>query len=205
MTNTIVANNSSGGDCSNSGTFNSGDYNLDSDSTCPINMANDISGGNADLQSLGDNGGTTDTYLPGPGSDAIDNGPATCSSPDQRGQVRPLNGVCEIGAVEIIPPADVCVNLWTGVLQQPRGGACDGSNLRKVVFEDNGPHYLCANLYTGTLSYSYASTCQPYNLPAIVMPDQAPLDVCLKHYTGQYRLPRTGQACTAAEYETTLQ
>ncbi len=51
--NTIIADNTSGNpraDCSNAGTFNSHDYNLDSDGSCPLGMANDISNGNADLQ-----------------------------------------------------------------------------------------------------------------------------------------------------------
>ena len=183
MGNTIVADNPSGGDCSNVGTFNSLDYNLDSDGTCPIGMANDISSGNANLGPLADNGGETQTHLPGPGSDAIDAGPGGCASPDQRGQVRPQNGVCDIGSVEIIPPADVCYNTWTLALHAPTAGECNGPYLQKVVFEDFGPHYLCRNISTGQLSYSYLPTCAPYNLPAIVMPDAAPLDVCLNIYT----------------------
>lgn len=205
MTNTIVANNLSGGDCSDAGAFNSLDYNLDSDTTCPLGMANDISGGNASLLALANNGGMTLTHLPGPASDAIDAGPMTCASPDQRGQARPRNGACEIGAVEIIPATDVCYNLWTGALQQPAGGQCNGTHLQPIIFGENGPHYLCANLYTGILSYSYAATCQPYNMPAIVMPDAAPLAVCLNFYTGKYRLPVGMQPCSAGEYATVLQ
>ena len=205
MTNTIVASNLSGGDCSNAGVFNSGDYNLDSDTTCPIGMANDISGGNANLQALGDNGGATETHPPGPGSDAIDNGPGACASPDQRGQFRPQNGVCDIGSVEVIPPADVCYNTWTLELQAPVAGECNGPYLQKVVFEDFGPHYLCRNVSTGQLSYSYLPTCAPYNFPAIVMPDAAPLSVCLNIYTNRYRQPLGIQTCSAGEFPTVLQ
>ena len=204
ITNTIVTNNT-GGDCSNGGALNSGDFNLDGDGTCSFLLANDISGGNANLQPFANNGGLTGNHLPGPGSDAIDNGPAACASPDQRGQIRPQNGFCDIGAVEVIPPADVCFNSWTSYLQQPVGGECNGPYLQKVVFEDNGPHYLCAGFGTGILTYSYAPTCLPNNTPAISMPAAAPLGVCLKIATGQYRLPPGGQPCSAGEFAVVLQ
>ncbi len=204
--NSIITDNTGGADCSNAGggTFNSLDHNLDSDSSCPIGMANDISGGDANLQPIADNGGATLNHLPGPGSDAIDAGPATCASPDQRGEMRPRNGVCDIGAVEIVPPPDVCYNLYTGQLRRVTGGACQLPYYLPVIFEE-GPHYLCANPYTSILSYSYAPTCQPGNFPAIVMPDAAPLDVCLNFYTGAYRIKQGAQTCSAGEVATTLQ
>ncbi len=202
VTNTIIANNT-GDDCANTATFTSGDYNLDSDGSCPFGMANDISGGNANLQPLADNGGNTETHLLGAGSDAIDAGPLTCASPDQRGEMRPRNGVCDIGAVEIVPPPDVCYNVYTGQLRRVTGGSCQPPYYLPVIFEE-GPHYLCANLYTGGLSYSYGPTCPSYHIP-IVMPDAAPLNVCLNFYTGAYRLKQGAQACSAGEVATTLQ
>ncbi len=204
LSNTIIAENPTG-DCSNIGLVISNGHNLDSDGSCPLGMANDISSGNANLGTPFLNGGPTSNLMPQPGSDAIDAGPASCTSPDQRGEVRPQNGACDIGAVEIVPPADVCFNLWTGFLQTPSGGECNGVHVHKVVFEDNGPHYLCANPYTGILSYSFGPTCQPGNAPAIVMPDAAPLDVCVSVYTGRYRINPLAQPCSNGEFATMLQ
>lgn len=204
--NTIYASNIGGGDCSAgvSGVFTSLGHNLDTDASCPFTELTDISGGNAALGPLGPLGGVTVYHLPGPGSDAIDAGPASCTSPDQRGEFRPRNGACEIGSIEIVPPPDVCYNAYTRVLQAAFGGACNGTHLIPVVFEEFGPHYLCSNLQTGMLSYSFAPTCAPYNIPAIVMPAASPLPVCLKYSTGQYRWLRPGRSCTYGEYGTTL-
>ena len=167
-------------------------------------MANDISGGTANLEPLTFIGGTTPVHVPGPGSDAIDNGPLACTSPDQVGEPRPRNGVCDIGAIEIVPPVDVCFSQWTKLLYAPIGGECNTPHYRGVIFEENGPHYLCANPYTGILSYGTGPVCQPLNRPAIVMPDAAPLDVCLNRATKQYRLPRSAMGCAATEIATTL-
>ncbi len=55
------------------------------------------------LGPLQDNGGFTQTHLPGPGSSAIDAGiAAPClSDTDQRGVPRPQGSACDIGAVEV--------------------------------------------------------------------------------------------------------
>lgn len=56
------------------------------------------------LGPLHDNGGATQTMLPGVGSPAINAGnDTTCEGTDQRGVTRPQNGQCDIGAVEILP------------------------------------------------------------------------------------------------------
>ena len=68
--------------------------------------------GNPQLGPLADNGGPTDTELPGAGSPAIDNGTnATCASHDQRGGARPApgGGSCDIGAVEVNSLADLSI------------------------------------------------------------------------------------------------
>jgi len=74
-----------------------------------FNLGTDL-GGNLDadpkLGPLQDDGGTTETMLPGAGSSAIDHGDAaTCSDApvsgvDQRGVTRPQGAECDIGAVE---------------------------------------------------------------------------------------------------------
>jgi hypothetical protein len=195
--NTIIADNPTG-DCSNLGVFNSNDFNLDSDGSCPIAMANDVSGGNATLQAIDFNDGLTLSHLPGPLSAALDAGPAACASPDQRGESRPRNGVCDIGAVEVIPAPDVCYSLYTGRLVASTGGACP-AGYQAIIFQEFGPHYLCSDPYTGYLSRSSGPLCPPSNTPAIQMPAAAPLAVCRNLYTGHYRLPLPGHACTTSE------
>jgi hypothetical protein len=54
------------------------------------------------------NGGPTLTLLPGAGSPALDrvpSGTVACKPVDQRGVSRPQGSACDIGAVEVVPPA----------------------------------------------------------------------------------------------------
>jgi predicted outer membrane repeat protein len=97
MTNTLIAN-SSGADCSFSGTLASYTYshNLIGDGTCLPSVT-----GSPVLGPLADNGGPTPTYALWPGSPAIDAGTNSgCPAADQRGQARPVNTTCDIGAYE---------------------------------------------------------------------------------------------------------
>ncbi len=107
LTNTIVANQTSGADCA--GVVTSNGYNLDSDGSC-VGTASDQT---ADplLGPLQNNGGPTETHALLPGSPAIDAGDnSTCPDVDQRGEPRPADGdgdstaVCDIGAFEHQPP-----------------------------------------------------------------------------------------------------
>jgi hypothetical protein len=59
---------------------------------------------------LAHNGGRTQTHALVPGSPAIDAGGPVCTDvngtplrTDQRGQLRPQSGVCDIGAYEVVP------------------------------------------------------------------------------------------------------
>lgn len=71
---------------------------------CPAgSTCNNVIDADPLLGSLADNGGLTQTMLPGAGSAAIDAGNnATCMSEDQRGVSRPQGSACDIGAVEFI-------------------------------------------------------------------------------------------------------
>ena len=97
---TIVANNASD-DCSG-GTTSAG-YNLDSDGTCGLAAAGDISSGDPLLGPLADNGGPTLTHALLAGSPAIDTASDDCPPPitDQRGVTRPQGPACDIGAYEL--------------------------------------------------------------------------------------------------------
>ena len=109
LQNSIVANNSSGGNCS--GTMTSNGYNLSSDGTCNFNGPGDLNNTNPLLGPLQNNGGPTQTQALLPGSPAIDAGnPNGCTDgsghllkTDQRGAPRPDKedtGGCDMGAFE---------------------------------------------------------------------------------------------------------
>ena len=111
LANTILANSTSGGDCSNAGTISSQAYNLieaSGSSACGIaNGSNgSIVGVDPALGALQENGGGTPTHALGSSSRAIDAGDAaTCaavpvSGADQRGQAR-SDYQCDIGAFEL--------------------------------------------------------------------------------------------------------
>ncbi|MBN1889605.1 MAG: DUF11 domain-containing protein [Thermoflexales bacterium] len=101
--NSIVAENSGSSDCvvEANASINSLGYNLDSDGTCSLAAAGDISHTNPLLGPLADYGGGTLSYALLPNSPAIDAGdPAACPPTDQRGQPRG-DLRCDIGAYEL--------------------------------------------------------------------------------------------------------
>ncbi len=89
--------------------FVSNGYNLKSDTDCGGTVATDIFQTSPALALLGplqDNGGLTPTVALLVGSPAIDAGTNTlCPATDQRGETRPYNGTCDIGAFEYQPLA----------------------------------------------------------------------------------------------------
>lgn len=107
VSNSIIANNTSGSDCSEA--IVSEGYNLDSDGSCGLTASGDLTATDPLLNAIALNGGSTPNLLPQPGSPVIDAGnPAAvnstaqaCVGLDQRGILRPQDGRCEIGSVEI--------------------------------------------------------------------------------------------------------
>jgi len=111
--NSIVANNSEGGNCSGWASMTSHGYNLSSDSTCHFNGPGDLNNiTDPKLGTLGNYGGPTQTIPLLSGSPAIDAGnPSGCTdglghllTTDQRGMPRPdkpedTTG-CDMGAYE---------------------------------------------------------------------------------------------------------
>jgi CSLREA domain-containing protein len=142
LTNTIVADSPTGGDCN--GSILSLGHNLDTDETCTLSAPGDKSGAAAGLGPLASSGGHGKTHALLPGSAAIDAGdPAACPASDQRGVGRPLDGdndgsvVCDIGAVEQI---FVDPGLALGIaLSQPSYGPGDTLRLDVTAANPTGP------------------------------------------------------------------
>jgi CSLREA domain-containing protein len=105
LSNTIVANSPSGGNCG--GSIIDGGFNIDDGTTCGFSAAN-FSKPSTDprLGLLANNGGPTKTHALLKGSPAIDaipdgtNGCGTMIATDQREVKRPQGGRCDIGAYE---------------------------------------------------------------------------------------------------------
>ncbi|NJL06725.1 MAG: hypothetical protein HC911_17850 [Chloroflexaceae bacterium] len=108
----IVANNAVFGDIASRG------YNLFTQSSVSGSVSTDLLSSDPLLGPLADNGGPTETRLPGAGSPAINAVPSeVCfSTSDQRGVARPQGAACDIGAVEVVggvPPTATPTNTAT--------------------------------------------------------------------------------------------
>ena len=97
--NSLVVDQDEGEDCFEAGgTVTADGYNLDSDGTC-----DDADTGDADLGSLDDNGGPTETHLPDDSGDGVNQIDDPCPpDEDQRGEERPDDDddECDAGSVE---------------------------------------------------------------------------------------------------------
>lgn len=147
LVNTLVAANTTGGDCALTVTpglpnrYLSNGHNLDSDGSClpaAVRQASDIPNGNAHLSALSDFGGPTLTHLLRPGSAAIDAGDdAVCATApvngvDQRGVTRPQGAACDIGAVEM--QASQSTSFTVSKFTDSNDGICDADcSLREAI------------------------------------------------------------------------
>jgi hypothetical protein len=102
MSNTIVAAQLVGQDCTYSAGVDSLGHNLDSDGSCVTDGANgDMTNSTPGLDALADNGGQTLTHALLADSPAVDNGnDGSCPASDQRGVSRPQGRHCDIGSFE---------------------------------------------------------------------------------------------------------
>ncbi len=102
LTNVLVANSPTGGNCAFSTSPILSQFNLSSDNTCNFGVTRDNL--NVMLNPLANNGGSTATHLPQYGSPAIDNGTDDdAPSVDQRGITRPQGTYYDVGSVEVAP------------------------------------------------------------------------------------------------------
>jgi hypothetical protein len=161
---TIVAGNT-GGNCDayDAASLDSAGYNLTNDKTgaaCSFTAATDLVNKNPLLGSLSDNGGPTQTLLPGAKSPAADVIPETttlrgvtvCPSTDQRGVARPGHGEtgCTIGAVE----AALSKATTTSVTLSPTTVTAGARVIYLAVVDPKSG----TGTPTGTISFSTGST-----------------------------------------------
>ena len=124
------------------GTFNVQDSLIEDPGTATFNtQTNTLLAVAPKLGALGDNGGSTPTQLPLPGSPAIDHF-SGCSGQDQRGESRPFGAACDIGAVEVQEAgqagADFVVNASDDLGDGFCGTAIGECTLRDAVMAANG-------------------------------------------------------------------
>jgi len=183
--NTILANNTSGGNCFASGSLISEGHNLADDNTCAsfFTAIGDLNNSPAGLDSNGlqNNGGSTQTIALLPTSAAVDKIPVEdCTTvagmtvtTDQRGVPRPQGAACDIGAYELGGEQ------WT--FCAPEGGLCAFTGTTEVRYGANGVYvYLtltdgtaCTNAVFGDPIYGTVKECATR-----IPPDQTEWTFC---------------------------
>ena len=107
-TNVLFARNF-GGNCAGTTPVIESTNGLSDDGACEFDGPDNQVVADSRLDFLRDNGGETDTQAPLFNSPAVDTGLTPCVATDQRGTARPQGGECDIGAVEVVPPATLTV------------------------------------------------------------------------------------------------
>ncbi|HEX7914778.1 Ig-like domain-containing protein [Rudaea sp.] len=109
--------------------------NISGTSSCPFTSATSKTNAPSNLGPLANNGGPTQTMVPGVGSAAIDAGidsvctAAPVNGVDQRGVTRPQGAHCDSGAVEVLVPQVLTVvvtgggTVSAGTLPAPQSGS----------------------------------------------------------------------------------
>jgi hypothetical protein len=154
---TILAENTPGNDCAGGGITDEG-YNIDDDGSCGFSAPSISDSHTIALGPLANNGGPTDTISLLTGSSAIGlvNSFTFCSTPDQRGVVRPIP--CDAGAYQTTSSGGGGGGSSSG------GGGCTSSQCSVSVDTNNGTSQVAGtsvgtgiileNVTTGTLDCS---------------------------------------------------
>ncbi len=141
VTDTIIAGNTAGSSIDNClGPVTAIGPNIEDHEDCNFKAAGGIEGDPL-LSPLADNGGPTPTMLPGAGSPVIDAGNEACPPQDQRGEPRPKPGAgpCDLGAVEVLSPADLSLKGRASSATVPVGGHIEYSLEVTNVSDDPAP------------------------------------------------------------------
>lgn len=136
--------------------------------------------------------GVTQYYYPLlDGSPALDGGPASCDTdliedtdPDQLGNPRPVNGLCDIGAIEgfILYPTTLCADQWNGAVRMVDN--CNRSETRIALPED-APITLCVNSWNG--SARVATSCSRSEQTVTAIGDHS-VSICVNPWNGTLRV-----------------
>lgn len=146
------------------------------DGGCPDNSTcSNVVDADPLLGALTDNGGFTQTLLPGNGSPAIDAGEdVDCPATDQRGVTRPQGAHCDIGAVEILATETVLImvtgegTVSAATEPAPLSGSiagCDasGGDCSATYARDDGPVALIATPAEGWHFDAWSGDCSGSN------------------------------------------
>ncbi|MDM8565042.1 choice-of-anchor Q domain-containing protein [Candidatus Halobeggiatoa sp. HSG11] len=205
LSNTIIAN-STTTDCENTGTISTNTNNLIEDNTCSPTVSGDPM-----LGALADNGGTTQTMALQTGSPAINAGDnATCEATDQRGETRPKNDTCDIGAYEyeLLAPtslnattaSETQINLsWTDNITNETGFKIerDGILIQTTAadvtsYSDSGPS--CET------TYSYSVKATDGTVDSIAATASATTSACPVTVLYQLTVSKTGNGTITTSY-----
>ena len=133
---------------------------LPGDASCPGPRLE----GDPRLGPLAANGGPTPTFLPGPGSAAIDAlAGAACPATDQRGLPRPRLGGCDAGSVEVQPDAAGARPGASGT-SSPAARRVSGLRLRPAAFRAAGAGGSVGKVITTSAQRAPIGTTVAYRL-----------------------------------------
>ncbi|HET8756141.1 MAG TPA: choice-of-anchor Q domain-containing protein, partial [Solirubrobacteraceae bacterium] len=121
-----------GGNCGGTTIVIESTNGLSDDGACEFDGSENQVVPDSRLDFLADNGGETDTHALLFDSPAVDAGATPCVATDQRGIDRPQGDACDIGAVEVVPPATLTVNTVVS------GGGWDAEDFTIRVTRDGG-------------------------------------------------------------------
>jgi hypothetical protein len=170
LSNTIVANQSGGGDCFIPPDITSNGHNLESGTSCGFTGTGDLQNANPLLGALADNGGPTQNMALLPGSPAIDVGSCEQTT-DQRGIARPQGATCDIGAYERLDTSTfIPVACGDGQIDSVIDGF-ENASLWSGHFEGSGVSIPTLSNTTGCSPNSGSSMAINYNLSASSISD----------------------------------
>jgi hypothetical protein len=161
LTHTLVAHNGIA-NCVGDGSFISGGYNLEDGDTCGLTATGDVTGTEPLLDPLADNGGATPTHRPYGFSPAVDAIPTLdcVLSTDQRGEPRPANDGCDVGALELVVS----------------GGVAWGADSSIVTVPDDVVTHTFVLTNTGNVVDAYDLTLAGHAWPTVVPSDTGVLE-----------------------------
>ena len=139
LVNSIIANQTAGGDCSGATNITSSGFNLDSDNSCALTAGGDQPATDPLLSALGANGGSTATHALQAGSPAIGAVTSGCEATDQRSVARPAAN-CASGSYERTASEGTWADLAIVVEDTPDPVAKSGVLTYTIVVSNKGPN-----------------------------------------------------------------